>query len=329
MADLILQACAEASTIKPFQSAQNADLKGVKRVFPFVAKMVTLVALSVLFGCVAGAIGFSLLPETLFILPVVIGVVAAAFTAVSLLVAFKMMSSVIKHKELATSSSSTDSGNGVTQLILAANQGDPESQYNLAVLYQDGKGMDKDLKQALYYYTLAADKGNVKAQFTLGLLYGNGHVQDENFSKTFYYFSLAAKQGDAGAQANLGIHYEFGKGVNQDFQQAVEYYTLAANQRHPGAQFRLGFLYECGKGVEQNFVKAFEYYTAAQDKWFPEQNFTWYPEATNNLGSLYYRGEGVEKSLEKAAIYYTLAANQGHEKAKEGLDTLKKASSEK
>jgi TPR repeat protein len=46
----------------------------------------------------------------------------------------------------------------------AADQGQAKAQYNLGVMYANGKGVLKDDKQAVYWYQKAADQGQAKAQ---------------------------------------------------------------------------------------------------------------------------------------------------------------------
>jgi TPR repeat protein len=52
--------------------------------------------------------------------------------------------------------------------------GDATAQYNLARLYLDGVGGDKDSRQGLRWLYLAADKGNVQAQGLLGQMLFDG-----------------------------------------------------------------------------------------------------------------------------------------------------------
>ena len=56
----------------------------------------------------------------------------------------------------------------------AVNFGDANAQYNLARMYLDGTGIDKDRRQAARWLFLAADKGHVESEAVLGqlLFYG-------------------------------------------------------------------------------------------------------------------------------------------------------------
>jgi len=52
--------------------------------------------------------------------------------------------------------------------------GDPEAQYQLASLYLDGNGVERDPKRAVPWLVLAANKGHYKSQALLGRILFNG-----------------------------------------------------------------------------------------------------------------------------------------------------------
>lgn len=52
-----------------------------------------------------------------------------------------------------------------------AEKGDPESQYNMGVIYADGyKEIQPDIVEAIKWYTLSAEQGYAKAKYNLGVL---------------------------------------------------------------------------------------------------------------------------------------------------------------
>lgn len=61
-----------------------------------------------------------------------------------------------------------------------AQAGEPEAQYRIGVLFDNGEGVDKDLDQALIWYRRAADGGYPDAQYAMGvhLERGDGIAQD-------------------------------------------------------------------------------------------------------------------------------------------------------
>ena len=59
-------------------------------------------------------------------------------------------------------------------LRLAAEQGNADAQYNLAVMYANGLGVPQDDAEAVRWYRRAADQGMANAQAALGFRYGIG-----------------------------------------------------------------------------------------------------------------------------------------------------------
>ena len=51
-----------------------------------------------------------------------------------------------------------------------ATQGVAVSQYNTGVNYYIGRGIDKDLEKAVYWYQMASEEGHSKAPFNIGII---------------------------------------------------------------------------------------------------------------------------------------------------------------
>ena len=83
-----------------------------------------------------------------------------------------------------------------------ANQGDANSQFNLALLYENGAGTPQNTKQAVYWYTKLAEQGNVEAQYKLARLYrfsgDDGAPQD--YKLAFFWYTKAAEKGHVFAE---------------------------------------------------------------------------------------------------------------------------------
>ena len=58
-----------------------------------------------------------------------------------------------------------------TFYTIAAEQGNPISQYNLGIMYKDGRGVDKNKEKAIFWLEKAAKKGVIEAQYLTGLYY--------------------------------------------------------------------------------------------------------------------------------------------------------------
>jgi TPR repeat protein len=98
----------------------------------------------------------------------------------------------------------------------AAEKGDADCQFNLALMYEKGMGIAKDEKEAVVWYRKSAEQGNSNAQFNLGVLYENGRGTAVDFALANQWYRKAAVQGDALAIGNLGMLYLRGDGVKVD-----------------------------------------------------------------------------------------------------------------
>ena len=98
----------------------------------------------------------------------------------------------------------------------AAKEGDTDSQFNMGVMYEQGIGVGKDEKEAVFWYNKAATQGNAAAQFNLGVLCENGRGTKVDYSKANEWYRKASVQGDALAIGNLGMLYVRGDGVKEN-----------------------------------------------------------------------------------------------------------------
>ncbi|MUK41517.1 hypothetical protein GNP61_08070 [Aliivibrio fischeri] len=105
-----------------------------------------------------------------------------------------------------------------------AGQGNASAQYNLGVMYANGKGVTKDDKQAVNWYRKAAEQGYAFAQYNLGVMYANGKGVTKDDKQAVNWYRKAAEQGYAFAQGTLGVMYENGQGVTKNYKQALEFY---------------------------------------------------------------------------------------------------------
>jgi len=102
------------------------------------------------------------------------------------------------------------------KFLAAAKEGHADSQFNVAVMYEQGIGIGKDEQEAFVWYGKAASQGNAAAQFNLGVLYENGRGTKIDFEKANEWYRKASVQGDALAIGNLGMLYVRGQGVKQN-----------------------------------------------------------------------------------------------------------------
>lgn len=189
------------------------------------------------------------------------------------------------------------------ETIKKAEEGDAQSQYQLANQYWLGWGVPQNPAEAVKWYTKAADQGSVQAQYSLAEIYANGEGVEQNHSEAMKWYSKAADQGNVDAQTALGYIYTSGQGADQNYTEAARWYTKAAEQGNADAQLMLGTLSVKGWGVKQNYEAAVKWYQKAAEEGLSE--------AQKNLGVMYANGDGVDQDPEKAVYWYKLAAEQG------------------
>ena len=102
------------------------------------------------------------------------------------------------------------------EFLASAEKGHADSQFNVALMYERGIGVAKNLEEAVVWYRKSALQGNSAAQFNLGVLYENGIGTKVDFAKANEWYRKASVQGDALAIGNLGMLYLRGQGVKEN-----------------------------------------------------------------------------------------------------------------
>ena len=68
-----------------------------------------------------------------------------------------------------------------------AEQGDARVQSNLALMYENGRGVPKDFVAAANWYQRAAAQGYVDAQLNLGLMYAKGQGVPQDYVSAYMW----------------------------------------------------------------------------------------------------------------------------------------------
>jgi len=197
-----------------------------------------------------------------------------------------------------------------------ADQGNTEAQLNLGTMYDRGRGVPQDYKEAMKWYRKAADQGDVEAQYNLGIMYDNGRGVTQDYAEAAKWFRKAADQGYVEAQYNLGNLYREGQGVPQDYGETVRWHRKAADKGYAEAQTNLGTMYDLGLGVTQDYSEAV--------RWFRKAAEQGQAVAQDKLGVMYMKGLGVPQDYAQAHMWYNLAAAQGQKLGRKYRDLLAK-----
>ncbi|MDA9967443.1 sel1 repeat family protein [bacterium] len=217
-----------------------------------------------------------------------------------------------------------------------ADQGDGRAQTNLGLMYEHGKGVPKNHKEAIKWYTLAAEQGYSRAQESLGVMYEYGKGVPKNNEKAIKWYLLAAEQGVEQVKPSLENLFQlltsetFSKNqqrygcfeIIELFEKTKEFVESDENRYiefcqnfkfaidgNSDSQFKLGKHFLDGDLVHQDYKKAM--------KWFRFSAVQENKNAQRNLGLMYARGTGVSKNEKAALNWYLAAAKQGDEVAGE------------
>ncbi|MFZ5774307.1 MAG: eIF2A-related protein [Thermodesulfobacteriota bacterium] len=258
----------------------------------------------------------------------------------------------------------------------APGYGGPDSLVAQAKKFETGVDpMDKDLAQAVRLLQEAADKGNAEGQYRLAMLYARGEGVEKNAEESRRLMALAAEQGHPGARSDRdaelnkgkmaqaqqaqapatkaqleaeaqkaakeaaaqqklaakavaqpaaapagkdknalyeeGMRYFKGEGVTKDFAQAHKLFIEAAEMGHTKAQYRLGFMYSLGKGVKKSDQQAVDWWQKAAKKNDPDAQYY--------LGYMHEIGAGVSQDMGEAKKWYQKAAGNGSVNAVQSL----------
>jgi hypothetical protein len=92
---------------------------------------------------------------------------------------------------------------------------------------------NKDYKTAFAEFKKDAEKGDAKAQYNLAVMYRDGLGVQKNRAETMKWYQKAADQGHSLAQYNLGVSYDNGFGVPKNKTEAAKWYKKSATKAIP------------------------------------------------------------------------------------------------
>ena len=109
----------------------------------------------------------------------------------------------------------------------AAEQGNPQAQHMLAIMYQNGLGVVQSDMAAYKWMRDSAEQDYALAQHGIGFMYLEGECIVKNGAKAAEWFTKAADQGLQGSMTTLAMMYQQGKGVEQNQEEAQRLFKLA------------------------------------------------------------------------------------------------------
>jgi hypothetical protein len=197
----------------------------------------------------------------------------------------------------------------------AAQQGSLDAATNIALMYDDGRGVPKDPAQAMIWFRRAAEGGDATAQYNLALIYGRGNEVPQDYKESVRWLTAAADQNVVPATLDLAAFYLHPPdGTPADVARAIHYYEKAADLGSVPAEVTLGNIFANGAQGKPDYEKAVTWYRKAADQGQPDAQF--------GLALRYALGQGVPLDLEEALRLFVAAANQGQAGAQFNLATM-------
>lgn len=188
----------------------------------------------------------------------------------------------------------------------ASQNNHPGSSFYLGIMYMDGNGTDKDCAQSLKYYKKAASANVPDASYNLSVLYSKGECVTKNMETSHYWLLQSAENGFPPAQYYAGLRYFSGKQVKKDFYEAYRWIKLAAEGGYEESFATLGVMYYFGWGTTQNYQ--------ASRKWLTISDNNNSEVPMYILGVMYDKGLGGEQNDKIAAYLYKIASEKHLEK---------------
>lgn len=188
-------------------------------------------------------------------------------------------------------------------LIIRADNGEPEALYTLATLYDRGyDSIPIDSARSTELYRKAAEAGFLPAMNYLGyrLLSGEYSQLDKNSDEGLQWLEKAAINGDAKAASNLGWLLTEGKYVKRDYEKALFWLKKAADSQLPVAQSLLGDLMRDGLGTDIDSLAADSLYREAFENGLTDAAYKLADLEKNALDTL------TDDKLVKEGKYYYL-----------------------
>lgn len=182
-------------------------------------------------------------------------------------------------------------GEALALLTRAAEAGEPKAQHFLAMMYENGNGVERDYAKAAHWYGKCAEHGDRAAQLTYAMLLALGKGVEADIASACHYATLSYHQGNANARQALRVI----RAQALDVAAAAAEAAVAAQEAGDGAEAerQLRCAAECGSA-----------------------------DAQFALARLLLSEEGAAENRRAAAIWLREAAEQGHAGAGQRLAEL-------
>ncbi len=135
----------------------------------------------------------------------------------------------------------------------------------------------KKIQESIVHFKKVADDLNHEkrsdAMFNIALIYDNGFGVQTDKTRALYYYEAASQLSNKFALFNLGWMYYNGENVNKDVIKAFELYKLASDFGHPRAMYNLANMYYSGTGTVKDLKMSYKMFLKSKINGITESEF--------------------------------------------------------
>ena len=145
------------------------------------------------------------------------------------------------------------------QLLKRVEVDDAEAIFTLGIYYRDGEyGFPQDYDKAFELFVRAGELGQAAGYNGIGYAYENGKGVEIDMKKANQYYKLAAMRGSVISRYNLGVYEQCAGNMNR----ALKHYMIAAESGEPDSLKKIQTLYTNGHTTKDDYAKALRAYQA-------------------------------------------------------------------
>lgn len=183
-------------------------------------------------------------------------------------------------------------------IINGAQNGSPEHQYTLGIMYFKGKFIEQDYKKAVYWLKKAYSEYPLAAAY-LAKCYMNGYEVTKDIQKAIFLYQESIEAGSDIGYYDLACCYKNGIGVKPDIEYSEYLMIKSAELGYCAAQEKAGFIFK----KRENHIEAV--------KWFQRAAKQDNPTALFEMSRYYILGKCVDKDTDKGIEFMKRAADLG------------------
>lgn len=148
----------------------------------------------------------------------------------------------------------------------AAFRGCPRAHWELAKIYRDGDIVTPDLNKYVEHLSIAAELGNAEAQYNLAMELSSNLLLDRDYEDAFRWYVKAAENGHLYAKFAVGYCFYHGFGTPRSRHDAEVWFSSVSLMGDGDLFLRIGLNYEYGtNGIIHNEVEAGRWYKYGAD----------------------------------------------------------------